>query len=662
LLKEAAGAAAPMIKKLLEQLLTPNVTKLLDTYKRKKKLEDFIIFDKFSEYLNESYTKFSIVNTLVFRNQQRFLDSIYIPLHIFVEDEEQTEFLIDQYPQGLIEDFHRILITDTAGMGKSTLLKKLFKSIVESQKGIPFLIELRRLDKDKDIVSEMLAQLKPINEGFDKELLLDLIKMGGFIFLFDGFDEIPLDQRQAVTAEMQKFITKAGNNYFIISSRPETALTSFGDFMSFKIKPLEMEEAYELLRRYNDHGPLAELLITKLKDSNNGNIKEFLTNPLLVSLLYAAFEHKQTIPFKKHIFYRQVFDALFESHDLTKGDSYERGKMCRLDIDEFHRVLRHIGYKCLVKGEIEFSKDELLSLIKQAKEFTTLPFSQSYFLQDLTNAVPLFVVDGVYYKWAHKSLQEYFAAQFIYLDAKANQKDILLRLSTHPDIQQFYNTLDLFYSIDIKTFREVIVYDLLTRFKKYKESSYQYVRSASDRYKRQILTFTRDYVLVRLSEERGDRDFLKALVLLAKTTPKKEGVRLLDEHATMKTTMDLPILDRIDQINGRAVYSIRIGYLFRSDEFLLAFLFLADEDFVKVYVFDKGKDTTHLILTDNEPLLVEDRKDSILNKEDNFEKVNKILEYLSRSVYVIDEKAAAKTLRDIETAINNQKLDSLLDF
>lgn len=55
-------------------------------------------------------------------------------------------------------------------------------------------------------------------------------------------------------------------------------------------------------------------------------INEFLKNPLLVSLLFAAFDFKQTIPLKKHIFYRQVFDAYFDSHDLSKGDSYVHEK------------------------------------------------------------------------------------------------------------------------------------------------------------------------------------------------------------------------------------------------------------------------------------------------------------------------------------------------
>ena len=151
---------------------------------------------------------------------------------------------------------------------------------------------------------------------------------------------------------------------------------------------------------------------SKIEETEMKSISEFLTNPLLVSLLFTAFQHKQTIPFKKHIFYRQVYDANFESHDLTKGDSYTHDKYTKLEIDDFHRVLRHLGFSCLKQNQkIEFTKDEILSLIHNARVFCVdLDFSESDFLKDLLSTVPLFSKDGIYYRWAHKSLQDYFAA------------------------------------------------------------------------------------------------------------------------------------------------------------------------------------------------------------------------------------------------------------
>ena len=87
-------------------------------------------------------------------------------------------------------------------------------------------------------------------------------------------------------------------------------------------------------------------------------------------MLFTNFEHKQSILFKRHIFYRQVFNALFDSHDLSKGDSFERAKYSKLDSDELDRVLRASDYFCLKKEiKIEFSRDRCIQIIKESLKY-----------------------------------------------------------------------------------------------------------------------------------------------------------------------------------------------------------------------------------------------------------------------------------------------------
>lgn len=195
-------------------------------------------------------------------------------------------------------------------------------------------------------------------------------------------------------------------------------------------------------------------------------IDDFLKNPLLVSLLFVAFDYKQTIPLKKHIFYRQVYDAHFDSHDLSKGDGYVHEKKSKLDIDDFDKVLRFIGFECIKQQKIEFSKDELLLMIEHAKDFCVgLVYNASDVFEDLLKSVPLFCQDGGYYKWVHKSLQEYFAAQFIFKDVKESQCEILKAIYNSNNIEKYYNLLDLYYDIDIYGFRKNILLPLLKEYK-----------------------------------------------------------------------------------------------------------------------------------------------------------------------------------------------------
>jgi len=457
-LRNVIAVTTPLIKSIVDVFVTPKLKAIRDKDKNKKLPTE----RNFTEYLERTFKKLAVINTLVFHNSQRLLNDIYIPLTI---GNHRKEVTIDNYPQELSDDFHNILITDTAGMGKSTMMKKIFISAIYENCGIPLFIELRRLNKGKKLIDEIQEQLSPLEKDFDRQLLLELLAQGDFIIILDGYDEITLSDREIVTTDIQDFTYKASDNRFFITSRPDNALSCFGNFQIFGIEALTKKEAFDLLRKYDNQGKISSLLIEKLQEKDMRNIDEFLINPLLVSLLFTAFEYKQMIPLKKHLFYRQVFDAFFDAHDLTKGDSFIHDKYSKLSIDDFHRVLRHIGYNCFKQQKIEFPKDELLKLIKRSKNFCIgLSFNESDFLTDLLKNVPLFVQDGNYYRWAHKSLHEYFAAQFIYMDSKEKQNDILLGICNHSHLENFTNVLDLYYDMDYKTFRNVIEYRLLKNY------------------------------------------------------------------------------------------------------------------------------------------------------------------------------------------------------
>ncbi len=452
-------AAKPLIDTLINNVVKPKLDNFAETCRLK--YDELLIprGEHFEEYLYRTYKKYSIINTLVFKNEQRLLKELYIPLTLIKENHQKNkvkQIKIDQYPINLVKDYNKILITDTAGMGKSTLTKYLFLDVIENGHGIPIFIEMRRLKKGRPILLEIQEQINSLSKEFNPKLLLEFIQTGGFVFFLDGYDEISLEERSIVTTNVQDFISKANNNIFFLTSRPEQALTSFGDFQVFTINSLSKKEAYELLRKYDKQGSTSKSLIEELKSGQYEMINEFLKNPLLVSLLFAAFDYKHTIPLKKHIFYRQVYDAYFDSHDLSKGDSYIHEKCSNLDIDDFDRILRCVGFKCLQYQKIEFDKDLLLKIIGEAKEFCPdLSFNSSDFFTDILTSVPLFCKDGQYYKWVHKSLQEYFAAQFIYKDSKKEQDAILTALYKSENVDKYINLLDLYYDIDNWGFKKI---------------------------------------------------------------------------------------------------------------------------------------------------------------------------------------------------------------
>lgn len=470
-----AVAAKSLVEGFIKNYALPKLSKLAHSISKEGKAYLSLNSNAFIAYYKRAYNNYSIINTLAFKERVKKLKDIYIPLTIYPVDNKKEKKLtkVEGYPKELLDKYGRILITDTAGMGKSTLMKRMFLDVIDGQFGIPIFIELRRLNENNDILNEVAIQLGGLNDGFNKEILETLFVDGEFIFFFDGYDEISSSNKAFVTRNIQDFVAKAPDNKYILTSRPEEELACFGEFQEFRIRELKKVESYDLLRKYDISGKTSRLLISKLKTGNYSMINEFLKNPLLVSLLFAAFDFKQTIPLKKHIFYRQVFDAYFDSHDLSKGDGYVHEKKSNLDLDDFDKVMRKIGYECLRKQKIEFEKDELLKIIDSAKSgFSNLKFASTSLLGDLLKAVPLFCQDGMYYKWVHKSLQEYFAAEFIYKDSKNNQDSILTALYKSKKIDLYINLLDLYFDIDPVGFQKNIVKPLLESYVEYYERFY----------------------------------------------------------------------------------------------------------------------------------------------------------------------------------------------
>ncbi len=474
LAKGVAGAGASVGRIIVETWIKPKLKRMAKDKKVQRMLEEYLFEDKFAEYLTRAADNRAYINTIVFDNQEKRLEELYIPLTI--EGPNNASYKLTGSSISPVKHIKRLLLVDTAGMGKSTLLKWMFLESVKSNIGIPVFIELRKLTKENGILNEITREIDSLDEKLDQDFLFELIKRGDFIFFFDGLDEISPNNKDIVLEELLYFMHRAKENLFALSSRQDESLYCFPDFTQFNIKPLEEEEAYELLKKYSTNQLITDALINQIKDDITfKNIKEFLKNPMLVSLLFRAYEYKSKIPYKKHIFYRQVYDALYDKHDFSKGGLFNREKKSKLDIDDFHRTLRFIGYETVKLGKLEYDTDELLNYIRRAKiYYTGMNFKEADFLTDLYKAVPLFQKDGNYYKWVHKSIQEYFAAQFICTDTNNHQATIL-RQMVKENIYKYYNVLDLCFNIDYRTFKNTIIYDLLVNYIEYCDNTYKQI-------------------------------------------------------------------------------------------------------------------------------------------------------------------------------------------
>lgn len=462
----ASTVVVEPIKHIMNTWLKPKLEEIKKRKEIDEKLEQYA-FETFEEYLYRTYRDQNSINIIALGLQQVKLESTYIPLTISPL-EKPGEITLDRYNPEFAAKYKKIVIEDTAGMGKSTLMKKLFVSSIEQNVGIPIFIELRHLSESNGILDTILENINPLQDTHDKEFILEVIDRGDFIFFFDGYDEIPFQHKEHVTKHIKRFISKANNNIFFLTSRLDDALSSFGEFQKFEIQDLKEIEAFTLIEKYDSITQLnlAPSIIKQIKENINGDkfseLSSFLGNPLLVSFLYLTFKHKKDIPSLKIDFYRKVYDALFELHDLSK-ESFKREKYSGLSSANLLKVLMKLGFLCVRENSNDYDKNKILKLISQAKNSPYFKdIQEDFILKDLLETVPLFTTVGLGYKWSHKSFMEYFAAYFI--DHQDNREKILNDIKNSPNFTIYLNMLDFYYDIDRQLFDKVFVYPIIKDF------------------------------------------------------------------------------------------------------------------------------------------------------------------------------------------------------
>ena len=647
--KSAAGILAgeitkTCIKPLLEKVSSKNQG--IDSY------EDIEMI--LNEYFDVCFRENIYMKTIVFRGQNKTLNELYIPLtieEIVSSNEEVQEYRIDETVYTLFKDFSRIMIVDTAGMGKSTIVKFLIIKLIMDGEAIPVNIELRKLRTDETILQHLKQELQLIGSSLTDAQIIDLLKEGEFVVFFDGYDEISEINKASVTNEMQEFIRKVPNTKFVLTSREESELYSFSGFQKFGIKPLARKEAYDLIKKYDNYGELAEKLIKRLNTEKDLTIlSEFLTNPLLVSLLYKTFEYKEEIPYKKIGFYSQIYEALFNDHDKLKGGAYVHEKLSGLDSYDFLNVLKVLGYLSLNKQKIEFVKDELLKFIKESLRFTSNDkIKPDDFLTDICQNVPFFQFDGKNYKWAHKSFMEYFSTKYIMEEAK--NRDYILEQMASKDVSRFINVLDFCYDLNPRIFRKIVILPLLEKLLKNRKYTHEYF-SQFDQAQikiRECLQLVCDYKLV--VNEKYEVDNRRA--------SKKDF-----EEAIEKSEFD-DYQGITGTHSGANKYILVVGW--KVKEILLQLLSSKKIDIFLDGSIDfnylQNRDGMRKCLKDIKQavLPIDDNIDSFINSEENFAVITNEISRNSRRSPVLDIDKCI-SLRDSIKDESNIECDNLFQF
>lgn len=384
--------------------------------------------DDIYAYIGNFVEKYSKIKTFLFSEERRDFYDVYFPLSLERRNKEKQ---VPDNPDELFAEHNFITLLGHAGCGKTMILRHLFLSACNKSSKIPLVIELRKLKgfdgSFKDFVADKVFSLKLSQ---NEKIFNSMLKTGKFMFLLDGYDEIAIEQKDALTHSLENFFDCYPQNSYLLTSRPGANAETLERFENYHVCKLSDSQVFEFIDKQLGNGTEEDKeLATKIKDlldqSKNNPFMRYMSSPLLLSMFILTYNEHPELP--KHVssFYYNVFDTLHSKHDAkSKAGGYQHDKKSKLSQDEIRRLLEAFCFISYMQSTYEFSPEYLHDIFPKLIERLKVDCTVEDIIYDLSVAISILVQDGTSYVFPHRSLQEYFAASYIAHSREETKKEI----------------------------------------------------------------------------------------------------------------------------------------------------------------------------------------------------------------------------------------------
>jgi GTPase SAR1 family protein len=361
------------------------------------------------------------------------LDTYLMPLNVHEDESEkqQTKPLL----KAIQEDCFHCVILGTAGAGKTTSIQKIcsdffVKGKVLGRHNFPILIKLRDLsgtNKSSSILTSiqntLAINIKYRNadeisdpefiSSIEKRLLLDYLDNLNAVILLDGFDELATEKlREQALGEILFLAEGLRHSRLIVTSRSSDFRYKLATLQKFEIAPLTHEQVSVFAARWLDSNSKAEDLLHKVFASP---YSDTTIRPLNLAHLCAIYERIQDIPEKPKSVYRRIVQLLLEDWD-SQRQIKRPSAYANFDHDRKFEFLAQLAF-CLTSDlqQLRFTTASLKSIYKNIHADHNLPGAQAMqVVAELESHNGLIIESGRdHFEFAHKSIQEYLAADYI---------------------------------------------------------------------------------------------------------------------------------------------------------------------------------------------------------------------------------------------------------
>lgn len=294
-------------------------------------------------------------------------------------------------------------------------MKRILVDFIQTSTHVPIFVELKTLSNINNLnefESFIFNNVSCLGLNINEKQFFSSLASGKYIFLLDGYDEISHTLTNSIDIFLQQFINKYSENIFVISSRPGISFSSWTTFEEFNIEPLNKIKvlilAKKLLILSGIQNNFVESIDAKLYDSH----KEFLSIPLLLTIMLITYQEAGEIPDNYTEFYEYCYNALFYKHDANKG--LKRELKTNLSESDFQKILNYLALKSFTAQKVNFDRSYIDKLVIEAVQYYNFSneVNTDDFIYDSTLGICMMINEGTTFKFSHRSFQEFFAACF----------------------------------------------------------------------------------------------------------------------------------------------------------------------------------------------------------------------------------------------------------
>jgi predicted NACHT family NTPase len=361
------------------------------------------------------------------------LDTYLMPLstHTSAAERENTEQLLP----ALIRSNRHSAILGQPGAGKTTSLQKICTDYFNTGKALlnhsfPLLVRLRDISNSTSEhpiihrIQEILgiavtfpstlreAEQAGVYDLVVTETVVKYVDELGALLLLDGFDEIAAEEaRNAALSDIQLLSIKLKKSRLLITSRSREFRYKLSEIQKFELAPLTNSQIEKFAERWLD-GPAAAKDF--LKKVNASPFADSAIRPLTIAHLCAIYERIKRLPDKPKSVYRKIVNLLLEEWDSQRNVS-RVSKYAEFDSDRKLEFLAHVSFMLTVRGKAVFDTNTLKTVYSKIHAEYGLPTNQAAKVIEEIESHSGLIVEGGYraYEFAHKSLQEFLAADYL---------------------------------------------------------------------------------------------------------------------------------------------------------------------------------------------------------------------------------------------------------